>query len=205
MCWSGLAIDWVCEHHCQPSLQGAANVFFILIFCLVFVDISVLLFMRPRGRGGRWQAVCLLSWRESPNLPSFKAAADRHQKLRAHLVRELRLSEKPNSHFPELTSPVTYPLASLFRQKIFHFWSARRSSLPSLDRLRPGTELIHTHRRKGSRVGTPSIIRSVATAHAQLSAAASRCLQLSKAQRQLHAVHSVSWTVSPALSLCLLL
>ena len=110
----------------------------------------------------------MLSWRESPNLPSFKAAADRHQKLRAHLVLELKLPEKPHSHFPEPTSPVTNPPASLFRRKIFHFWAARRSSLPSLDRLRPGTELIHTHRRKGSGAGTPPIIGGVATAHAQL-------------------------------------
>ena len=139
--------------------------------------------------------VCSAGVGKASKPPELQSSSRHHQKLRAHLVRQLQLSEKPNPHFPELTSRETYPQASLFRHKIVHFCSARRSSLPSLDRLRPGTELIHTHRRKGSGAGTPPIIGGVATAHAQLSAAASRCLlQLSKAQRQLDAVHSVSWT-----------
>ena len=113
MCWCGLAIDWVCYYCCQSSLQGAANIFFVLIFAFVFVYFSVIVYEATRA----WRPVaCMFAQleRKPQNLPSFKAAADHHQKLRAHLLRELKLSEKPNSHFPELTSRVIYPLTSLF-------------------------------------------------------------------------------------------
>ena len=121
---------------------------------------------------------------KASNLPSFKSAAADQQKLTAHLLPELKLSEKPKPHFPEFTSLETYPPASLFLHFLVHFWAASRSSLPSLDHLRPGTELIHTHRRKGGGgMGRP-LSGIVVAAHAQLKAAAARRWQLlSKAQK----------------------
>ena len=133
---------------------------------------------------------------KASNLPSFKSAAADQQKLTAHLLPKLKLSEKPKPHFPQFTSPKTYPPTSLFLHFLVHFWAASRSSLPSLDHLRPGTELIHTHRRKGGGAWDAPYQGSWwqrMRSSKQLLLVAGSCCQRPK--RQLHAVHSVSWTM----------
>ena len=154
-------------HHCQPSLQGAANVFFLLIFHLVFVDLCVVVYEATRA----WRPVACMFAQLEGKPQTSRASKQQQTVAQSSELTFFSSSNSPRS--PNLTFPsslhrqlIRWP--HFFPQKIFHFWAARRSSLPSLDRLRPGTELIHTHRRKGSGAGTPPIIGGVATAHAQL-------------------------------------
>ena len=164
MCWSGLAIDWDCQDPCQPSVQGDPNVFFFLIFPLVFVFLCVVVYEATRA----WRPVaCMFAQLEGKPQTSRASKQTVAQSSELTLFSSSNSPRSPNLTFPSSLHRQLIRWPHFFPQKIFHFWAARRSSLPSLDRLRPGTELIHTHRRKGSGAGTPSIIRSVATAHAR--------------------------------------
>ena len=62
-----------CEHHCQPSLQGAANVFFVLIFPLVFVYLCVVVYEATRA----WRPVaCMFAQLEGkPKPPELQSSS----------------------------------------------------------------------------------------------------------------------------------
>ena len=164
MCSSGLAIDWAplsafSARRCQRFLQFDLLFGFCLSLCCCL-----------RGHEGV-EAGGLYVCSAGGKAQTSRASKQQQTVTKSSELTFFSSSNSPRS--PTLTFPsplhrLTNPPASLFRRKIFHFWAARRSSLPSLDRLRPGTELIHTHRRKGSGAGTPPIIGGVVTAHAQL-------------------------------------
>ena len=75
---------------------------------ILFWFFSLLLFLRPRGRGGRWQGVCLLSWVES--LKTSRASKQQTAVTKTSHLTFFSSSNSPRSpkpHFPELTSPIT--------------------------------------------------------------------------------------------------
>ena len=104
-------------HHCQPSLQGAANVFFILIFRLVFVDLCVVVYEATRA----WRPVaCMFAQLEGkPKPPELQSSSRPSPKApsspcsRAQTPREAPLSLS-RAHFTgNLSASLTFSAENL--------------------------------------------------------------------------------------------
>ena len=178
--WWGLSIDWA-----WTVLSSGAAILLLrfrrwFCFCLF-----LFLFVRPRGRGGRWP-VCVVSAagrKASKPLELQGSRLYRRRQARSHLFIELTVSCNHDPCPPELTSPKTNSPTSLFRHQAIDLWAAAAPHFPLETASGPALSWsIHT----GGKAPPYDALYQRA-AHAQL------VVPAVKAQRQLLAVHSISW------------